>query len=102
MKFSTLNKLGQITIWRRFIEDFKLLLSLIKDYIKGVYRAVSVWSIIVFFLSVVYIVCPVDILPDTIPFIGQIDDTVILLLCMVFLEKDLYKYKDWKDKNPAS
>jgi uncharacterized membrane protein YkvA (DUF1232 family) len=94
------NKLIRINLWRRLIEDFKLLFSLLKDYWKGVYRDVSIWSILIFFFAIVYILCPIDILHDVIPVVGQIDDAAVLLLCLYFLEKDLYKYKEWKIRNP--
>ena len=82
----------------RLIEDFKLLYALIKDYWKGEYRQVSIWSIIVFFLAIIYILSPIDVLPDYIPGIGQIDDVTVLLLSMYYLEKDLLIYKEWKNK----
>ncbi len=90
------NKHIRVGLWPRLIEDFKLLFSLIKDYWKGIYREVSIWSILVFFLAIVYIICPIDVFPDTVPLIGQIDDAAVLLLCLYFLEKDLYQYKEWK------
>lgn len=96
------NKLIRTSLWRRLIEDFKLLFSLLKDYWKGVYRDVSIWSILIFFLAIAYIIYPIDILPDVIPVLGQIDDSAVLLLCLYFLEKDLYKYKEWKIVNPGS
>ena len=93
------DKLIRIGLWSRLIEDFKLLFFLTKDYWKGIYRDVSIWSILVFLLAIVYILCPVDIISDFIPIIGQMDDAAILLLCLYFLEKDLYKYKEWKTRN---
>jgi len=90
--------LVKISLWGRLIQDFKLLYALIKDYWKGEYREVSLWSIIVFFFAIVYIISPVDVLPDFIPGTGQIDDVTVLLVCLYFLEKDLYRYKEWKDK----
>lgn len=93
MKKDSLIKIGLLN---RFIEDMKLLCGLIKDYFKGNYRDVSWWSILVFVSGIVYLFIPVDILPDFIPLIGQIDDALILLLCLYFLEKDLYRYKKWK------
>jgi uncharacterized membrane protein YkvA (DUF1232 family) len=86
----------------RLIGNFKLLYSLIKDYWKGKYRKVSPWSILVFIAGIVYVVSPIDIIPDFLPLVGQIDDAVILVLCMYFLEKDLQKYREWKIKNPDS
>ena len=89
-----------IGLWGRLIENFKLLYSLIKDYWKGEYREVSPWSILVFIAGIIYVVSPIDIIPDFLPLVGQIDDALILILCMYFLEKDLHKYKEWKIKNP--
>jgi len=83
----------------RLIGNFKLLYSLIKDYWKGKYREVSPWSILVFIAGIVYVISPIDIIPDFLPLVGQIDDALILILCMYFLEKDLQKYKEWKTKN---
>ncbi len=85
-------------LWGRMLEDFQLLLLLIKDYWNGSYRDVSLYSVIVFILTIAYILSPYDLLTDFIPGLGQLDDMAILLLCLYSLEKDLYKYKNWKVK----
>ena len=92
----------KIGLWTRLLEDFKLLYSLLKDYWKGRYRDVSFWSILVFVAGIIYVLSPFDILPDFIPFIGQIDDALILIFCIFFLEKDLHKYREWKIRNPGA
>ena len=83
----------------RLFQDFKLLMSLIKDYWNGRYRDVSIKSIVIFVLAILYIISPIDLIPDYILGIGQIDDAAILALCLYFLEKDLTKYKEWKGGN---
>lgn len=45
------------------------------------------------------LLCPIDIFDDVIPVIGQIDDAMVLISCLYFLEKDLYKYREWKIRN---
>jgi uncharacterized membrane protein YkvA (DUF1232 family) len=93
------NKLLNASLLRRLFEDIKLLFLLIRDYWNGVYRDVSIWSILVFTIGIIYILSPIDIIPDFNLGIGQIDDAAVLLLCLYFLEKDLYKYREWKIEN---
>jgi len=93
------NSIIRLGFWVRLFQDFKLLIPLIKDYWKGTYRDVSVKSIVIFIVALAYIISPIDLIPDYIIGLGQIDDAVILGLSLYFLEKDLRKYKEWKDRN---
>ena len=82
----------------RLFQNLKLLLPLLRDYWKGTYRDVSIKSIVIFLVGLAYLVSPIDIIPDYIIGLGQIDDVAILGLSLYFLEKDLLKYKEWKDR----
>jgi len=90
---------GSTNLIRRLFEDLRLLLLLIRDYSKGVYRDVSPVSAVVFILAVAYLLIPTDLIGDFIPGLGQLDDAALFLGCLYFLEKDLYRYRDWKDGN---
>ena len=93
------NSIIRLGFLARLFQDLKLLIPLIKDYWKGIYRDVSVKSIVIFIVALAYIISPIDLIPDYIIGLGQIDDAVILGLSLYFLEKDLRKYKEWKDRN---
>ena len=80
----------------RLFEDVSLLFSLLKDLWKGVYRDVSFRSVMVFFGAILYVLLPTDLIPDFVPGLGQIDDAAVLVLCLKLLEKDLFRYKEWK------
>jgi uncharacterized membrane protein YkvA (DUF1232 family) len=88
----------RIGLLARLFQDLKLLFSLIKDYWKGAYRDISARSVIIFLAGLAYIISPIDVVPDYIVGLGQIDDAAILALSLYFLEKDLLKYKQWKDR----
>jgi uncharacterized membrane protein YkvA (DUF1232 family) len=88
----------RIGLLARLFQDLKLLLPLIKDYWRGTYRQVSIKSILIFAAGLAYIISPIDLIPDYIIGLGQIDDVAILGLSLYFLEKDLLKYRQWKDR----
>lgn len=86
----------------RYAKDLLLLMSLVKDYYKGNYRDIPYKTISAAVVGLLYVLNPIDLIPDFIPFIGQIDDALVLKFCLKLMEKDLRKYKTWKDKQTAS
>lgn len=92
------NPIVKISLLGRLYQSLKLLIPLIWDFVRGRYRDVSVRSIVIFVSALVYILSPFDFLPDYMIGLGQLDDAAILGLVLYFLEKDLLKYKRWKQK----
>ncbi len=80
----------------RFVEDGKLLLAIVKDYWAGAYRQVPYGVIASSVFTLIYVLNPFDMVPDVLPLIGQLDDVAVLGACLLLVENDLHKYKDWK------
>lgn len=93
---------ANMNLIKRLAEDLRLLVLLILDYARGRYRDISPFSGIIFILAVSYLLVPTDLISDFIPGLGQLDDAAVLLACLYFLEKDLYRYRDWKNRLPPS
>jgi uncharacterized membrane protein YkvA (DUF1232 family) len=89
----------RLGLFVRLFQNLKLLFLLIKDYWKGNYTDVSIKSIVIFLAVLVYIISPLDLIPDYVLGFGQIDDAAILGLSLFFLEKELMQYKAWRDRN---
>ncbi len=85
----------------RYAKDLLLLMSLVKDYYRGNYRDIPYKTLSAAVVGLLYVINPIDIIPDFIPFIGQVDDALVLGFCLKLIEKDLLKYKKWKDKQSA-
>ena len=81
----------------RFIVDGKLLVSIVKDYWSRAYRQIPYGIISSIVFTLVYVLNPFDLMPDMLPVIGQLDDVAVLGICLMLVEQDLYKYKDWKE-----
>ena len=92
-KKANLNKGALAAIW----EKLQLFLSLAKDYSQGNYTAIPIGSIVAIFASLLYFISPIDFIPDFIVGLGFTDDIYILTLVYKQVNKDLEKYKLWKD-----
>lgn len=93
--------LGKTGFLYRFLANLKLIIPLIKDYCTGKYRKVPILSIVGIFFTIIYIINPLDLIPDYLIGIGQIDDAAVLALCLFLLEKDLSEYRKWKASEPS-
>ena len=80
----------------RFVADLKLLFSIIQDYVKGEYRELPFWSIAAIVAALLYVLNPVDLIPDFIPVVGYVDNALVIAACLAMVEQDLRNYKDWK------
>jgi len=85
-----------------FSDDLMLFMSLVKDYYKGDYRKIPFKTISAGVLGALYVLNPIDLIPDSIPFIGHIDDALVLKFCLKQARKDLQKYKEWKQEQSAT
>jgi len=80
-------------VWSKLV----LLFAVSKDYVNGSYTEIPKRSIIAILGGLVYLLSPVDVIPDFVPALGFIDDIYILNLVYRQVLKDLEKYKAWKD-----
>ena len=89
-KFKSSGRLG------RYIEDARLMLSLIKDYWRGDYRKILWFTIAAIAFTLLYVLNPFDLIPDVLPLVGLVDDALAFSVAFKLVEKDLKKYKEWK------
>jgi uncharacterized membrane protein YkvA (DUF1232 family) len=90
-------KVAKSSLLKRFFEDVKRLISMVKDYWTGAYPDVSWWVITVIVFALLFVLSPIDLIPDFIPVIGLLDDALVIALCLMLIEKDLLKYQEWKE-----
>jgi len=77
------------------INDFKLLLSMFKDGVAGKYK-ISGTTLAYIGGAILYVVSPVDAIPDFLPIIGWTDDVAVVGFVVSRLSKEIAKYKEFK------
>ncbi|MFA5181451.1 MAG: YkvA family protein [Syntrophales bacterium] len=82
---------------QRFLKDVALLISMLKDYWSGAYREIPWWVIAAVVFTLLYVLSPIDLIPDFIPVIGLLDDALVIALCLALIEQDLLRYQEWKE-----
>lgn len=80
----------------KFLDKIQLMVDMIGDYINGNYRDIPWKSLSAVAGALIYLILPLDVLPDLFPFIGLLDDAFIIGLCIKCFSTDLEQYKIWK------
>jgi len=80
-------------------EDLSLLISLIKDYWNDEYKVVPWRTIALVVFALLYLINPLDLIPDfSLPF-GLFDDLAVLGFVLASVKDDLEDYKRWKNSS---
>ena len=75
--------------------DLKLFVELIKDWKSGAYDDLSKETIIMIIVALIYLVMPLDLIPDFL-FGGYIDDALVIGYVVKKTSDELNLYKEWK------
>lgn len=77
-------------------EEFFLMIELIKAYLRRDYRRVPVSLIVTLLGAVLYVVSPIDLIPDLIPGLGFVDDALVISLVLRQVRGELEQFRAWQ------
>ncbi len=99
---SFFKKLGNISFLKKWFLDIPKLCDMLIDSINGTYKNIPYSSLVMVVIAIIYTVSPVDILCDTIPILGILDDAAILKIVLNTIRNDLESYTSWKENQEAA
>lgn len=96
MKYSKIQLAQEVIKNKGFLKKIPDVFRMINLWRKGVYKT-NAMDIILPLLGVLYIISPIDLLPEiAIPVIGVLDDLAILSLVLPRLIKEVDKFLLWE------
>jgi|SRR5690554_119523 uncharacterized membrane protein YkvA (DUF1232 family) len=81
---------------RKFAEIAKVLFSMLRDISTGRYPHTPWFTMATLVMVFLYILNPLDLIPDFIPVVGYLDDFAVLTIGLGWIETDIHKYLDWR------
>ena len=90
-------KLLNIPFVGEYFADVPTLCLMVIDYAKGNYKEVPFATMVGIVVALVYFLSPIDLIPDTIPGFGQLDDAAVILFAVNAAHNDIADYKEWKN-----
>lgn len=75
-----------------------IFISLVNSYVKKEYTDIPIGTIIAIISAITYVVAPVDLIPDFIPWAGHLDDAAVVAACVGLVKSDVDEYCEWREK----
>src|SRR6267378_409274 len=75
---------------------FQAMLRLIRAYSQGNYRDVPESTLVVIIAAIIYVVNPLDLIPDALPALGFLDDATVLALAVRRSRQTLDDFMAWE------
>ncbi len=79
-----------------FVDELKALARMIRAYAKGEYRNVSWKSMLVAVGALLYLVSPIDVVPDFILGSGMLDDATVVAFAFRKIHKEVAAFLEWE------
>jgi len=82
-----------------FAETWPYLMGMIRllhAYHQGEYQDLSSQNLLMVVAAMIYFVSPFDVIPDSVPIIGQIDDALVIRRALKSVQADLDTFMAWE------
>lgn len=96
-------KLEQYPVLAETVKDVPVMIDMVKCYITKEYTVVSPKVVASLVSAFLYLVSRKDLIPDSVPVLGILDDIAVIGLAVKFSAPELKAFADWKSaKNAAA
>lgn len=83
---------------REIVPDLQIIIRLVKGWLSGEYKNISLKSIAILIGAILYFLNPFDAIPDAIPVVGYLDDAGVIAWVVKTLKDEIEKFRTWESK----
>lgn len=88
-----IEKIASNETLHKYLNDIKLYFQMLGDVFTGKYKKIPVGTIAAIVGTLLYVLSPIDFIPDFMPVVGYLDDAAMLAVCLNFTRFDVEEYK---------
>ena len=92
-------KLEKLPVVGKKLSNVPMLVSLVRANVRKEYQDIPIGSIVAIVSALIYFVSLIDLLPDSIPILGYVDDAAVFAFVWNMVEDDVEEYKKWREQN---
>ena len=90
-------KVKETPLLGQAVADLPVMIDMVKSYITKEYDVVSPKVIATIVSAFLYLITRKDLIKDTIPVLGQLDDIAVVVLAINFIGPELKEFTKWKE-----
>lgn len=79
----------------QYLNDIRLYFQLIGDTLTGEYKKLPFGTMAAIVGTLLYLLSPIDLIPDFIPVVGFLDDAAVFAACLKLTRFDVEQYKKY-------
>ena len=92
-------KLKEVPIGGEVLSMLPVMVMLVKSYINKEYTDIPIGTIIAVISALIYFLSVIDVIPDSIPGVGYLDDAAVIAFCIKMVHSDIVDYQNWRKEN---
>ena len=80
----------------KLFKDIQLLVRLLKASLSGAYTGLSARKLVAIVAAMLYLISPLDVIPDFIPVVGYVDDAAVIAWVLKTIAEELKDFRSWE------
>ncbi|MBQ7158900.1 MAG: DUF1232 domain-containing protein [Treponema sp.] len=80
----------------KFTDEIFNLLDMVRAVVRRDYTEISKNNLAAIVFTLIYVLSPLDVIPDVVPAVGLLDDAAMVALCLKLVRDAVVAYKKWK------